>query len=469
MLIPFSYLFKKYNVKANGVLHIGAHLGQEYEAYLNEGVKNIIFVEANKQVFDSLCSRVNGSAVCLNACVTDKDGDTVTFNVSNNEGQSSSILPFGTHTFEHPGIVFTSRQQMTTTRIDTLMATNGLDMPNFVNIDIQGAELLALKGMDLSKVDYLYLEVNTKELYKGCALLHDLEAYLSDFKRVEIKMTPHGWGDAFYIRRTQTTLVVPDKFQPPHPIKYPTDNDPDFEKWYMQNYTGHEGRIYLPVMWTAYYCKHKYGADHTALEQLQKFLNSLDRTAKYYTVVQYDDGILNDVSHLDLKVFSMSGKGDYYLPLICKEHSFRHVRHSRSIFANFIGRNTHEIRREIFNIRKPGWHIEQKSHKLEVFCGILANSTFTLCPRGYGPTSFRIAEAMQYGSIPVYISDQFIEPHGINFNEYGIKVWPHQLHNLEAILNAVNVAEKQQAIKEYYPKYFTYDANKRIIRQEAGR
>jgi len=35
-------------------------------------------------------------------------------------------------------------------------------------------------------------------------------------------------------------------------------------------------------------------------------------------------------------------------------------------------------------------------------------SKFALCPRGYGKTSFRIQEALQYGAIPVYISDEYL-------------------------------------------------------------
>lgn len=466
MLIPFSYLFKKFNVKANGVLHIGAHLGQEHEAYRKEGLTNIIFIEANLKIYLALKNRLNGTAVCLNACITDTDGDTVTFNVSNNEGQSSSILKFGTHTSEHPGIIFTSKVQMFTRRVDSLLADNALTMPNFVNIDIQGAELLALKGIDLSKVDYLYLEVNEKELYEGCALLPDVDAYLSDFDRVETKMTPHGWGDAFYIRK-KNIEPVPHKFQPVHPMRYPADNDEDFERWYLNNFTPHSGRTYLPVMWTAYYCANKYGQNQRSIRELQEFLNALDPSKKYYTIVQYDDGVLNNLEHLDIQVFSMSGKGDYYLPLICKPHAYR-FNGAKNIFASFMGRITHPIRSEVARIAKPGWHIETKPHKLEVFCGVIAKSIFTLCPRGYGPTSFRIMEAMQYGSIPVYISDTFVEPHGIDFNEYGVKISPDQLPNIERILNEVDIPRKQQKVQEYYLKYFTYDANKRHIEHSAG-
>jgi hypothetical protein len=75
---------------------------------------------------------------------------------------------------------------------------------NFWNFDIQGAELLALKGATdwLPYADALYLEVNEKELYKKCGLIGDIDAFLKPyhFKRVITDITPYGWGDALYVR-----------------------------------------------------------------------------------------------------------------------------------------------------------------------------------------------------------------------------------------------------------------------------
>ena len=79
------------------------------------------------------------------------------------------------------------------------------DQFNFFAFDIQGAELLALTGAGdiLEHVDYIYIEVNTKELYENCALLDDIDSYLSKFNfiRQNILMTEHGWGDAFYVKK----------------------------------------------------------------------------------------------------------------------------------------------------------------------------------------------------------------------------------------------------------------------------
>lgn len=253
-------------------------------------------------------------------------------------------------------------------------------------------------------------------------------------------------------------VQVPDHFRPKHPFAYPGDNEPDFEQWYYQNYKGGTGRIYLPIMWTAFYCKadRDKARRQNVINSLQHFINSLDKSKKYFTIVQYDDGILNDLSGLDIKVFSMSGQPmDYCLPLICKPHQPLPTT-NKDIFASFIGRNTHPIRTELLKVKEPGWLITDKIVKMQEFCSILSRSVFTLCPRGYGPTSFRIAECMQYGSIPVYISDTFLQPCGIDFETYGVIVPYNLIKDLKSILLNIDIEEKRKWLKPMYEEYFTF-------------
>ena len=92
-------------------------------------------------------------------------------------------------------------------RMDTYYNENNipLNFANFLNIDIQGAELLALKGMGdiLYNFDYVYTEVNKNYIYKNCAIIEEIDNYLSNynFKRVETCWTNYEWGDAFYIKQ----------------------------------------------------------------------------------------------------------------------------------------------------------------------------------------------------------------------------------------------------------------------------
>jgi len=212
MLIPYKALKEKYGINPIGVLHIGASTGQELKDYYDNGIKYSVWIEAIPSVFKELQANVSKyeNALAINACITDIDGDLIEFNVSNNEAQSSSIFEFGTHSTAHPEVVFVDKIELTTTRVDTLFSEHQLSMSDykFLNIDLQGAELLALKSMSelINDVDYVYIEVNKAELYKGCPLVEDIAEYLMvrGFELKELEWCGNfGWGDAFFMRENK--------------------------------------------------------------------------------------------------------------------------------------------------------------------------------------------------------------------------------------------------------------------------
>ena len=206
MLIPFETIIKKYNMKITGILHIGAHNCEELDAYNKYGLKNnqIIWIEANPELVKNNLI-IDKSRIIKNFICCDKDSGTTKLNISNN-GQSSSILELGTHKNSYPSIKYTDFVEVKNNRIDTMYSKENIpkNFANFLNIDIQGAELLALKGMGdvLQYFDYAYLEVNSDYVYKDCALINDIDEYLLkyNFKRVETKWTNEKWGDALYIK-----------------------------------------------------------------------------------------------------------------------------------------------------------------------------------------------------------------------------------------------------------------------------
>ena len=200
MLLTLTDLIAKHGLRIHGILHVGAHQCEEADKYAQHGIKDVIWVDANP----ALCGPVAGGRFVHHAVVSDVDGVSVDFIVTNN-GASSSILELHDHRIMHPDIVEVQRLPQTTTTLNTLL--RGIqDAPffNLVNLDIKGAELLALRGLSdhLPHVDYIYIEVNIRELYKGNVLLPDLDAFLGDqgFDRTDISMTSWGWGDALYVR-----------------------------------------------------------------------------------------------------------------------------------------------------------------------------------------------------------------------------------------------------------------------------
>lgn len=203
MILNYNKIINDSNVKVKGVIHIGAFYGQEKNTYNNLNIKNVIWIDANPNYKNIIRDNVGDDTIIITGI--GNVNDTLTFNVANN-GQSSSFLEFGTHLEEHPGINFTEKINVPVKRmVDVINEYNiSINDYNFLNIDIQGYELEAFKGFDnqLENFDFIYCEVNVKELYIGCPLIEDIDNYLEkfNFKRVLTDITGHGWGDAFYIK-----------------------------------------------------------------------------------------------------------------------------------------------------------------------------------------------------------------------------------------------------------------------------
>ena len=203
MLIPFDKLWPRYNIKPKGILHIGSNVAEEAPIYDQLGVKKQIWIEGNPEIFLKLKQNIshNPQAVALNYVIGDEN-KPVTFHVSNNGSQSSSVLELGTHKTQHPDVHFVYDIETTMHRIDSLE----LDLTDvdFLNADIQGAELMALRVMGdlLNQFKWAYLEVNRADVYKGCAQIAELDTFMfnNGFKRVETARWIGDWTDALYIK-----------------------------------------------------------------------------------------------------------------------------------------------------------------------------------------------------------------------------------------------------------------------------
>ncbi len=211
MLLNLARLHKMLDLNVRGIVHIGAHLGQEYKDYREQFPdQTITWIEADPVICEQLAKAMqhDDKVSCLNAVVSDSR-QTLQFNRANN-GQSSSFLPLGTHSVIHPDVYYVDSFSVETVTLDELARSHGLDQSNFLAMDVQGAEGKVIAGGQhfLQGVDYIYSEVNRDELYLGCTTLDSFENSLCDlgFTRVELMMNKRaGWGDAFYVRRELTS------------------------------------------------------------------------------------------------------------------------------------------------------------------------------------------------------------------------------------------------------------------------
>lgn len=206
MLMSLPELVATYGIEFHGVLHCGAHLAEEAPIYDELGAGPVTWIEANPRVFDKIRAALEPypDQRLVEALVYDQDHVTVDFNVTNYDGMSSSILKFGTHPEFSPDTVFVETVKLDAWKIDTLVARHNISA-NFLNMDLQGAELHALRGAMkfLEGVQYVMSEVNKAEVYRGCAKVGQLDELLGEYglKRVETYWVPNqGWGDALWIR-----------------------------------------------------------------------------------------------------------------------------------------------------------------------------------------------------------------------------------------------------------------------------
>jgi FkbM family methyltransferase len=205
MLISLDKIVKDFNLHIKGVLHIGAHYGEEYQDYLNQGVENMMFFEPIIANCDELHRRIpiSDTIRIFNIALGNMTGQKEMFVETTNGGQSCSLLEPGTHLKQYPEIVFDKKETVKVCKLDDIAYQRKLH--NMINIDVQGYELEVFKGTveTLPFIDIIYTEVNFEEVYKGCCLVSDLDKFLDEngFVRVLTNSSPKSWGDALYLRK----------------------------------------------------------------------------------------------------------------------------------------------------------------------------------------------------------------------------------------------------------------------------
>ena len=195
---------------------------------------------------------------------------------------------------------------------------------------------------------------------------------------------------------------------------------------------------------------------------IQSTLDNLDQNLKYFTISQHDDCILENYE-FRMVIFSMggnkSGKDIIPIPLICSPIGYEEG--EKEILASFIGSETHGIRKEIvetysndpdFFIKNKGWELVTSGDN------ITSRSKLTICPRGYGKSSFRMYEAMQLNSVPVYISDEEWLPwtEEINWDNLAIRVHSSEIKQIKDRILSADYKSMIDYKKMIYDEYFTF-------------
>ena len=231
-------------------------------------------------------------------------------------------------------------------------------------------------------------------------------------------------------------------------------------------------RKYIPALWTNFQIESWFN------HKKQEMQNELDLWIKnnpsengYFTIVQYDDGLLLKLPSNTIIYGACSGM--IPIPLIYEDinNTLKNIPkkkyNEKNTLCSFVGNITSNeikpnVREEIFNklsnnkifklINSGGWSPIVNFNSQKVFIETTINSKFALAPRGYGRSSFRFFECFEVGTIPIYMWNDinwlpFKE--SIDYDKLCIVIHINDIDKLETILLSIN-ENKYNEMLNYY-------------------
>jgi FkbM family methyltransferase len=189
--------------KINGVLHIGAHLGEEAEEY-NSLDLPVIWFEPDPVIFEQLDKNISffNNQKAYDCALGSKYLDAE-LQINFARPASSLLNPTGILS-HHPHAVTKSKVPVKVFPLTHFSDVIDFESYNFWVIDTQGYELEVLQGAEsvLGACKVLQTEYSHgKPYYEGGALYSDIEAFLGkDWIRVKPTSLVHH-GDAVFVRK----------------------------------------------------------------------------------------------------------------------------------------------------------------------------------------------------------------------------------------------------------------------------
>jgi FkbM family methyltransferase len=189
-----------------GVIHVGANLGQERDAYASLNL-NVLWIEPIPEIYKQLESNIRPykQQKALEALVADTDGAEFTFNISNAQGVSSSIFDFDKHKEIWPDVHYERKVTLISITLNSLFSAEKYKREDYdaLFLDTQGAELLVLKGSTdiLPQIRYVKTEAADFSSYAGGCTVNDLSEFLGTQGFTEMKRVPfaqHESGGQYY-------------------------------------------------------------------------------------------------------------------------------------------------------------------------------------------------------------------------------------------------------------------------------
>lgn len=188
------------------VLDLGSYTGDQSLEFANAFPNARIFAfEARPQSAEAVPQAMSTfpNITVVEAAVHEFDGETIFHVVDEGNPGASSLFP-SSHR-QDVQVIHQRAVPVRALRLDTWAKHNGIDRFDLVWMDLQGGELLALRGMGdmLNTVRAMQLEVTYKELYQGQVMWPEVREFLesNSFRLVDEWPDVSGYfGDAVFVR-----------------------------------------------------------------------------------------------------------------------------------------------------------------------------------------------------------------------------------------------------------------------------
>jgi FkbM family methyltransferase len=168
--------------KARGIIHVGAHLGEEATLYATRRLP-VIWVEPIPAVYERLCRAILSfpAQQALNALIGDRDGLKRTLHIADNDGLSSSVFDLDLHRDIWPEVHYCGQIEMISKTLPTALAGIDTSGHDALVLDVQGAELEVLRGATSMLQQFRFIQAEAADFssYKNAATVAQIEQFLA--------------------------------------------------------------------------------------------------------------------------------------------------------------------------------------------------------------------------------------------------------------------------------------------------
>jgi len=196
----FPHVVEFFLSQSQGILHVGAHYGQE-SAYYALMKKPVLWIEADPNAFQILSRQISKveNQRALNAFISDSAREE-NLHVTSNSGMSSSIYTLSTLGKEAFNIENTHSIKLRTSTLNQLLTSRETNLDFWV-IDVQGHEFEVLLGSDkvIRRARWILVEGSSKTYYENMSLFPNVKQLLESYGFSQVYCTPGDHFEAIFI------------------------------------------------------------------------------------------------------------------------------------------------------------------------------------------------------------------------------------------------------------------------------